>query len=65
MPELTLPLDEALRLSPGCTSILDEQRRPRHPDLAERLRREGFDPEQPIETKLDLLQQEVRFRQPG
>lgn len=63
MPELTLPLDEALRLSPGCTSILDEQRRPSHPDLAERLRRAGFDPEQPIEKTLDLFGQEIQFRQ--
>lgn len=63
MPELTLPLDEALRLSPERTSILDEGRRPSHPDLAERLRREGFDPEQPIETTLNLLGQEIRFRQ--
>lgn len=63
MPELTLSFEEALRLSPGCTSLLDDQGRPKHRRLAERLRREGFDPDKPIEAKADLGRQEIRFRQ--
>ena len=63
MPELTLSIEEALRLAPGCTSLLDEKGLPKHRRLAERLRRAGLDPGKPIEAKVDLDRQEIRFRQ--